>query len=627
MQINRNLFQEQSIHILLIVVIGLAVYSNTFLVPFIFDDYGCIRDNPAIQSFHFFKDTRQVFELDINPDIKNNFILRPLTYFTFAINYHLHGFKVFGYHLVNLILHLGSSLLVYCLFRITLNTQIISVTNKYNYVVNHDYVRYLPLIASLLFVCHPLQTQAVTYIVQRFVPLATLFYLSSLVLYVQFRRTTTLKLCLPIYLFSLFAAVLAMESKEIAFTLPVIICLYECIFLSGKIAIRFAGLIPFLLTMAIIPVKLFKLSAPSLPNKASQISQGINLVNFSDVTSHDYLITQFGVITTYIRLLLLPIGQKYFYVCPLHNNIFTKDVLLPLALLIIIIGTGIYLLIRSKQNWLYKIIAFGIFWFFITLTVESSIIPIVDMVVEHRVYLPSVGFFMALSAFAMVIFDKINMEMAKKSKYALFLFVAILFSLSATTLVRNYVWRDKIRFWQDAVNKTPELWQPAFNLSAAYIEANRLEEGAIALIKSIERNPDSFELNSYFELKKISTLLGRSEIAFEIINAKKGSLFDGFKNEILANPGSAHPRYKLGMIYLELYRLDEAVDEFHKALAIRSDKYEVYLGLTKAYIAQGKIDLADKTLEGAEKLSPKNLEILKLRRIIDDWQSSSISEF
>lgn len=613
-------------HILLILLLGLAVYSNTFSVPFIFDDDPYIRDNPAISNFLYFKDAKQVLELNLDKDVHNNFVLRPLTYFTFAINYHLHGFKVFGYHLVNLILHLGTALLVYHLFAVTLKTGTMSNCSRDD-VTGHNPLNYLPLIAGLLFVCHPLQTQGVTYIVQRFVPLATLFYISSLVLYIQFRRSTTLTSRALTYIFSLGAAVLAMESKEIAFTLPVVICLYEFIFLSGKTSGRVAGLIPFLLTMVIIPLKIMQLDAPAMSDQASQTSQAINLVNFSDMTPFNYLITQFGVITTYIRLLFLPIGQKYDYDTPLQNHFFSTEVLLPLALLLLLIVTGIYLLIRSKNNCLYKIISFGIFWFFITLSVESSIIPISDLLVEHRVYLPSIGFFMALLAAAMVIFNKLRFDFNLKLKYATCLLLVIVLGLSVTTFARNHVWRDKIRYWQDAVEKTPNLWRPALNLSVAYMEVNRHDEAIRTLMKSIERKHDSFKLNEYFELKKICTRLGRTDIAFNIINAKKGTLFDGFKNEIQANPGKGHPHYKLGMVYLELYQLDDAINEFNKAKSIRSDKYEIYEGLTRAYIAKGKIDLADKSLESAERLAPKNLEILKLRRIIIDWQNSSVSEF
>lgn len=620
MQTGSRLFTATFVQILLILVLGLLVYSNIFAVPFIYDDDLYIRDNPAIKSFQFFKDTEQVNELNIDPDIKNNFILRPLTYFTFAVNYNLHGTDVFGYHLVNLLLHLASAILVYFLFKITLQTGINSSGDTGD-KSGHELFHFLPLFAGLLFVCHPLQTQGVTYIVQRFVPLATLFYLVALVLYIQFRRASSLTSRALTYVFSLVATVLAMESKEIAFTLPVIICIYEFIFLKGHLSGRVVRLVPFLLTMAIIPQKLSHLQAPAMPVKASQFSKGINLVNFSDLTTYNYLITQFGVITTYLRLLLLPVGQKFIYDYPLQTRIFSLNVLLPLALLSIILATGLCLLLRSKNNLLYKIIAFGIFWFFISISVESSVIPISDLLVEHRAYLPSVGFIIAVLTATLVIFNKLPWDARKKAKSALCLLVLIIACLSTATFARNTIWQDKIGFWEESHHESPNLWRPVSYLSAAYMAAGRSDEALSTMITAIGRNRASLKLSEYFELKKLCTRLGRPEIAFEIIYAKKDSLIAGYKNEIRVNPGMGHPHYKLGMVYLELNHLDDAVREFNKAVAIRADKAEVYLGLTRAYLAQRNNDLAAKSLEIAEKLAPKNPEILKYRSMLDDWAS------
>lgn len=465
---NRSLLHDPFIHILLILFTGFIVYFNSVSVPFIFDDYDCILKNPAIKSFACFPDTRRVMDLSMVADIQNNVVLRPVAYFTFALNYAFHEFDLFGYHLVNILLHIGSSMLVYCLF-----TQVLSCCSMANNRSEADkgYLPknccYLPLFAALLFVSHPIQTQAVTYIVQRFVPLATFFYLAALVLYMQFRTAANFRW--GFYALSFCATILAMESKEIAFTLPVVMTLFELMFLGGALRQRLIQIIPFAATMAIIPLKLLSLT-PSQDETVERATDAINLINFKGISSYDYLMTQFGVITTYLRLFFLPIGQNIDYERPLQKSFFTLEVLLPLLLLLTILGTALYLLYRSRENCLYKIIAFGIFWFFITMSVESSVVPINDLVFEHRVYLPSVGLFIAVLSSIGLVYHRLTGHSLEESKVATYILIVVVLGYSTATVSRNMVWKDPITFWSDVTQKSPHKARAFAWLGESYME-------------------------------------------------------------------------------------------------------------------------------------------------------------
>jgi tetratricopeptide (TPR) repeat protein len=364
-------------------------------------------------------------------------------------------------------------MLAYCFFVQLMLTPVMTDDEKSDAVSSADSARWLPLFAALLFVCHPIQTQSVTYIIQRFVPLATFFYLAALVLYGQCRRASTSTERFLTYFLSLTATVLAMESKEIAFTLPVIICLVEFIFFRGSISSRLVKLVPFLLTMAIIPVKLMQLSSPLHPEKTDNVSSAVNLVNFGGISSWDYLMTQFGVITTYIRLLLLPIGQNLDYDYPLQQSFFKLEVLLPLALLLVIVGSALYLLKCSGENRLYKIIAFGIFWFFITLSIESSIVPIDDLIFEHRAYLPSVGFFISALAGLAVIIQRLTGKSVAQSRLATFMLLAVVVGFSSAAIARNMLWLDEVAFWSDVVKKSPNKARAHRWLGGALIQQAR----------------------------------------------------------------------------------------------------------------------------------------------------------
>jgi hypothetical protein len=288
------------IHIVLILICILFAYSSTYDVPFILDDVRNIVKNPKIRDLSYF------FEIDA---------LRPsryLGFLTFALNFHVHGLDVVGYHAVNLTIHIINALLVYALVLLTLKTPWL----RDRFGTNH-LIPYLPLGAGLLFAVHPLQTQAVTYIVQRFASLATLFYLGSLVLYSRARLAQTKGPSIAWYVGSVLCAVCAMKTKEIAFTLPVMIVLYELFFFRGKLVKRFMVLVPLLLTMLIIPLSILGVDRP-LGEIIGDIGDATQAQ--STLSRWEYLATQGRVIMTYLRLVVLPVNQNLDYDYPVSRS-------------------------------------------------------------------------------------------------------------------------------------------------------------------------------------------------------------------------------------------------------------------------------------------------------------------
>jgi hypothetical protein len=158
--------------ILLILLAGGIAYANTFQVPFVMDDTYVIASNPVIQDLqNFFSDHT---EGDLYPP-------RILGYLSFALNHHFGGLNVAGYHLVNLFIHLFTAVLAFYLTRLTFRTPRLRMSRL------APHANLVALLAGLLFVVHPVQTQAVTYIVQRMASMTTMFYLLSMALYVKSR--------------------------------------------------------------------------------------------------------------------------------------------------------------------------------------------------------------------------------------------------------------------------------------------------------------------------------------------------------------------------------------------------------------------------------------------------------
>ncbi len=378
-------FTQTTLSLLAIIILGTIIYSNTFDASWHFDDHTAILENYGIRNL---KETALAVGAS-----------RWIGFTTFALNYHFGKLDVLGYHLVNICIHLLNAILVYFLVLLTLKTPCLKDSSLSRYSAS------LSLASALIFVAHPIQTQAVTYIVQRFASLATLFYLLSLVFFIKARLYNSegkIFYSLPhlgCYLGSLLAAFLAMKTKEITITLPAIILLYEFCFFSPSLRAltkKLVYLIPFLLTFFIIPVGrygigLFGISSGTFIGIA-EIGDVIGdaTQETTAISRTDYLLTQFSVIATYIRLLLFPVNQNLDYDYPISHTLFEFPTIFSFLFLVSTVIFGVWMFKKSR------LISFGIFWFFITLSVESSIIPIRDVIFEHRVYLPSVGFFMFL---------------------------------------------------------------------------------------------------------------------------------------------------------------------------------------------------------------------------------------
>ena len=365
---------------------------------------------------------------------------------------------------------------------------------------------------------HPVQTQAVTYIVQRMTSLATMFYLLSVVLYIKARLSIVgIQSCRRLtenskekkfsslltphsslffyYVGSVFAAVLAMKTKEIAFTLPLAVVLYEVFFFRGSWKHRLLYLLPLLVTLPIIPLTIIDIGG-SAGDILSDTDQHLRVGR--GITRLDYLFTQFRVVVTYLRLLVLPLNQNLDYDYPVYAAFFSPPVFLSFLLLTAIFALAVYLFFssrlhqssaesyadttqsqpqpesQSKYKPAFRLIAFGILWFFLTLSVESSLIPIRDVIMEHRLYLPGFG---AAAVFATAFYLMVGKLTRPASGKLLLLGAALLvLVLGFATYQRNYVWGDAIRLWQDVVVKSPNKGRPINNLGVALEETGRRPE-------------------------------------------------------------------------------------------------------------------------------------------------------
>jgi hypothetical protein len=249
--------------------------------------------------------------------------------------------------------------------------------------------------AAVLFACHPIQVQAVTYVVQRASSLAAMFYVGSVLLYVRARNAqlgAPPGRVAPSLVGSGLFALGAVLSKENTASLPLAILLTEWVFYRARSNARQAlqKLTPYLPLVLVIPL-LWSLLAEGPPLGQSGGSPAERVIGLGrlllfranpdgEVTALDYLRTQCVVIPRYLRLVVLPWGFNVDHDVALQPAL-SPAVSAGLALLGALLAFGVY----AVRRW--PVTGFGILWCFAAWSVESSVLPIRDVMVEHRMYL------------------------------------------------------------------------------------------------------------------------------------------------------------------------------------------------------------------------------------------------
>jgi tetratricopeptide (TPR) repeat protein len=400
-------------------------YCNSFGVPFVFDDLNTIQANSQVQ-----------FGETLRPSI---FRTRPILYMTFAIDYALHGQQVWGYHLVNLILHFLNGFLVFLIAQHIFRSSVSSESKARTYA----------LLSAGFFVVHPVQTEAVTYISSRSELLSTAFYGFAVLAFIK-RDPRKIGFLWSLIIAVLF--VLGLFSKETVISLPVVLVAYDFLFFSGA---SFLGILKrwrFYITFVTGGIgAVWFLVTASLRH-----SIGITV---SHISAWQYFLTELRVIVTYLRLLVFPVGLNLDYDFQLSSRLLDFPVAASLLALIALLLTGWYL--RRRQ----AVISFSIFWFFITLAPTSSFISIPDVIFEHRLYLPLMGVSLAfpllMGYVAEVLKLKFHLPVTAAS-------TAVISLLVVGTVLRNQVWRDEVTLWNDVIAKSPHKTRPYNNQERAY---------------------------------------------------------------------------------------------------------------------------------------------------------------
>jgi protein O-mannosyl-transferase len=437
---------------LLAIITGL-LYSNTLHGEFLFDDLRLILHNPQIK----------ISELSFESLISAASTTRPVAMLSFALNHYFHQDNVTGYHIINIIIHFLSGFFLYLFLKSTF--QLPALREKYKKRT------WLPFVTASLWLVNPIHTQSVSYIIQRMNSMSAMFYILAMLLYSKARASVSQSGQYLLFILCMTAFILALGSKEIAVTLPFFILLYEWYFFQKlkkkwlKNFLIMGGLLCLLL------LGLYCIAPAFFPTGI--ISSGYSLYDF---TLPQRVLTEFRVVLLYVSLIFFPHPSRLNldYDFPLSYSLLNPST--TFIAIIICVASLILAIYLAKRE---SVLSFCILWFLGNLVIESSIIPL-DLVFEHRTYLPS----MLLILLATILGHKIIKPQVARTG----IFILIMTIGSTWAYQRNNVWENALSLLIDTAHKSPEKARPFYNVACEYAKKSDAEKAIIWLRESIGKD-------------------------------------------------------------------------------------------------------------------------------------------
>jgi len=511
--------------LILMATLVFLCYANTFTSPFIFDDIINILENPHIRLKHLSPDSLK------DAAFKSPSTRRPVANLSFAFNHYIDGYNVAGYHLFNLILHIATGILLYYTLKKGLSFSLnksapeeIGLT-LWSHGLKPGEVAVLPYATACLWLVHPLQTQSVTYLVQRMNVLAALFFMLAVLLFLTAQTSSGTKKRVGFYLGCAVCGLLAVASKENAATLPLFLLLYRWFFLLDLKwqNIRKEILVVFLAAAVLLGLVFLFMG----PHPLERIQAGYSGRPF---TMDQRVLTEFRVVVFYVSLFFFPHPGRLNLDHHFPVSVTMIDPLTTLFSIAAIGGALVAAIVWAKR---YRVVSFCILWYLGNLVIESSVISL-EIIFEHRNYLPSMGLVLLV---AWLLYRKI-----KSGRALAVLFGCIVVILSFWTYQRNKVWQDDLSLWQDCAHKSPVKSRPVNQYGVALEKRGRLEEAA-----------------------------------------------DSFRQAIRSRPASPPPYHNLGNVLVKLGRHDEAITQYARALHLKPDYPEARNNLAIAYAQTGQV--------------------------------------
>jgi tetratricopeptide (TPR) repeat protein len=583
---------------MLMVAGGIWAYHNSYTGAFVLDDLSSIVENPTIRHLWPLWGT-----LSPPHDDHGQFTVtgRPVVNLSLALNYSLGGLAVWGYHLFNLTVHILAALTLYGIVRRTLAGE--RLRPRFGSAAEG-----LALATALLWTVHPLQTEAVTYIVQRAESLMGLFYLLTLYCFICGTTSSAPKIW---FLLAVATCALGMATKEVMVSAPLIVLLYDRTFVTGTFREAWRQRWSLYLGLASTWLLLGYLVA-SAGVLGHQAGGG------KDITWWRYAWTEPSVILHYLQLSLWPHPLCLDYLWPVAK---AWSKILPSAIAVAaLLGATVWACWRNS--------AWGFLgaWLFLILAPTSSVLPLPDLAFEHRMYLPLAVLIVAV-VIAIFLLGKrwlnAQPELDRALGWGLSGVVACLFV--NLTVQRNNDYHSEFSMCQDIVAKRPDNPRAHTNLGFDLQHAGRLPEAIEQYEQALRLDPDYF--NAHLDMGSILLELGRpqeavvqSQEALRLMPLHRGAHFNlgnallqmgkvteaitEYEQALRIEPDFAEAHYNLGIALVQLGRPQEAMGHWVQALRIKPDYAEAHYNLGVALVQRGRMPEAIEHLRQALRIKP-----------------------
>ncbi len=577
------------ITLLLFAIVAFSIYSNSINAQFCFDDSRNITENANVTI------TELSFESLKKAAFSSNAAgFRPVSYLSLAINYYYSRLDTTSYHVINIIIHIINAFLIYIILLRMLGLPPGGASRgDTKKTKSHAAIAFF---TALIWLCHPLNSQAVILVVQRMALLMSMFFLLAFLFYMRWRSEKRIgSLVMTVMFFAL-----SLLSKQNAAVFPGVIIIYELVFIrKGNLKNITKGEKIFAGVTALLSGAIF------IMFKAEILKSFVKGYAMRDFTMYERILTQFRVLADYISLLLLPLPGRLSLT---HDIIKSTSLITPITTLLSLIALVAMIVVAILRIKKTPRLSFAILWFFTLLTVESTIIPL-EMKFDHRVYMPGI-FLIGL----FVEFIIINLyEKKRKAALAILCSTALLFG--AMTVVRGDVWKKATTLWADVVAKYPDDARAHFNLGQTlateknYSEA--LKEYQIALDLDPENSIAIFGMgNIYREVASYKRAIEYFKLAaeksdvgttghFKIIKNLGGGYFrsgqyklaeETFKKFLPSYEANGEYLYNLGLTLQSQGKLSESLEWFQKALSRGYDAEKVYVDIVMTAIELKRTD-------------------------------------
>ncbi len=540
-------------------------YSNTFSSPWHLDDLPNITNNAPLRINNLMPETlwQTLHAKPFAPGTP----YRPVSNFTFALNWYLGQDNPLGYHIVNLLIHILAALILYQTMLLLFQTPVLRNHSRQDAL-------FIALLSTVLWAINPIQTQAVTYIVQRMASLAAMFYIWAIFWYLRFRLSRTPERHLLPLLLCCLCYILSIGSKENGAVLPLSLLALEFIFFPKPQESIYQNTRKLLLAFgfAIIPAGLWYCI------HHNYFHDFFTPIGSRPFSLYERLLTEPSILLFYINLIFYPLPQRLSvdHEVTIAHSLFGNPS--TVASVLAILGLVCFGLLLMKKR---PILSFAILFFFINHLVESTIIPL-ELIFEHRNYLPSMFLFMPLSA-GLLYLIKQYFHRNRTVYIALILCIPLIITSTGwSTYTRNNVWRSERSLWLDAAKKAPNNARP-------WAKLGELEGW------NPRRSPERLALAIGYYQKSLTGYSPRTS----------------FKAAIYGNMGEVFFMYGL---------YDKAITYYAKSLDLNPHFNNSQYGMAKALVMEGKFDKAFETVAKALNENHAQSRFLNIGGLILLWQ-------